>query len=127
MGHWASLGFRVACATALAWSAAAGADNPIIQTRFTADPAPMVHDGVVYLYAGHDEDDADGFKMRDWRRDRDAGFLPPVQGSLRRFASRRRLLALYAFYLVGRIMSALGRCRTAGLCKLMNETAQVCR
>jgi len=39
----------------------------IVQTRFTADPAPMVHDGVVYLYTSHDEDDADGFKMVDWR------------------------------------------------------------
>jgi hypothetical protein len=43
------------------------AENPIIQTRFTADPAPMVHDGVVYLYTSHDEDDADGFRMLDWR------------------------------------------------------------
>ncbi|TPG49336.1 glycoside hydrolase family 43 protein [Sphingomonas glacialis] len=46
---------------------AAHADAPIIQTRFTADPAPLVHDGVVYLYTSHDEDDADGFKMLDWR------------------------------------------------------------
>jgi hypothetical protein len=45
----------------------AGADNPIVQTRFTADPAPLVHDGVVYLYTSHDEDDAEGFKMLDWR------------------------------------------------------------
>src|SRR3569833_3889880 len=45
----------------------AHADNPIIQTRFTADPAPLVHDGVVYLYTSHDEDDAEGFKMLDWR------------------------------------------------------------
>ena len=67
MRRWVSSGFRMACATAIAWSAAAGAENPIIQTRFTADPAPLVHDGVVYLYAGHDEDDADGFKMLDWR------------------------------------------------------------
>ena len=67
MRHRGLSGFRIACAMALAGSAAAHADNPIIQTRFTADPAPMVHDGVVYLYAGHDEDDADGFKMRDWR------------------------------------------------------------
>lgn len=44
----------------------AQADNPIIQTRFTADPAPLVHDGVVYLYTSHDEDDATGFKMLDW-------------------------------------------------------------
>ena len=43
------------------------AANPIVQTRFTADPAPMVHDGVLYLYTSHDEDDADGFKMLDWR------------------------------------------------------------
>lgn len=43
--------------------------TPIVQTRFTADPAPMVHDGTVYLYTSHDEDDAlgDGFKMLDWR------------------------------------------------------------
>ncbi|MAX00499.1 MAG: carbohydrate-binding protein [Sphingomonas sp.] len=47
--------------------AGALADNPIIQTRFTADPAPLVHDGVVYLYTGHDEDDANGFHMLDWR------------------------------------------------------------
>lgn len=54
----------VAIATPMA---PARAENPIIQTRFTADPAPLVHDGVVYLYTGHDEDDADGFKMLDWR------------------------------------------------------------
>ena len=42
------------------------ADNPIIQTKFTADPAPLVHDGVVYLYTTHDEDDARGFTMYDW-------------------------------------------------------------
>ncbi len=43
------------------------AENPIIQTNFTADPAPMVYDGTVYLYTSHDEDDAHGFKMLDWR------------------------------------------------------------
>ena len=46
------------------------ADNPIIQTKFTADPAPMVYDGTVYLYTSHDEDDAPPgmgrFLMRDW-------------------------------------------------------------
>lgn len=47
--------------------ASAQADNPIVQTRFTADPAPLVHDGVVYLFTSHDEDDASGFKMLDWR------------------------------------------------------------
>ncbi|MGV7206315.1 glycoside hydrolase family 43 protein [Oxalobacteraceae bacterium A2-2] len=44
----------------------AEAGNPIIQTRFTADPAPMVHDGVLYLYTSHDEEDAQGFKMLNW-------------------------------------------------------------
>jgi arabinoxylan arabinofuranohydrolase len=48
-------------------SSAARAADPIIQTRFTADPAPLVYNGVVYLYTSHDEDDADGFKMVDWR------------------------------------------------------------
>jgi len=42
------------------------ADNPIIQTKYTADPAPMVYNDTVYLYTGHDEDDAAGFKMQNW-------------------------------------------------------------
>ena len=42
------------------------AENPIIQTKYTADPAPMVYDGTVYLYTSHDEDDAQGFKMLNW-------------------------------------------------------------
>ena len=29
--------------------------NPLITDKFTADPAPMVHDGRLYLYVGHDE------------------------------------------------------------------------
>ncbi len=40
--------------------------RPIIQTKFTADPAPMVYNDTVYLYTSHDEDDAEGFKMIDW-------------------------------------------------------------
>ncbi len=39
---------------------------PLIQTKFTADPAPMVYDGTVYLYTTHDEDGAKGFQMFDW-------------------------------------------------------------
>lgn len=42
------------------------ADNPIIQTKFTADPAPLVYNDTVFLYTGHDEDDAMGFKMQNW-------------------------------------------------------------
>ena len=47
------------------------ASDPIIQTSFTADPAPMVYDGVVYLYTGHDDDNAgpgqSRFLMLDWK------------------------------------------------------------
>ena len=42
------------------------AQNPIIQTKYTADPAPYVHGDTIYLYTTHDEDDAEGFKMYDW-------------------------------------------------------------
>jgi arabinoxylan arabinofuranohydrolase len=42
------------------------ADNPIIQTKFTADPAPLVYEDTVYLYTTHDEDNATGFTMYDW-------------------------------------------------------------
>ncbi|MDG4785321.1 family 43 glycosylhydrolase [Micromonospora sp. WMMD1102] len=45
----------------------ARADNPIVQTIYTADPAPLVHQGRVYLYTGHDEDGSTYFTMRDWR------------------------------------------------------------
>jgi enterochelin esterase-like enzyme len=41
--------------------------NPIVQTCFTTDPAPMVHDGRLYVYTGHDEDNADFFWMQEWR------------------------------------------------------------
>ncbi|MEV4475863.1 family 43 glycosylhydrolase [Nonomuraea sp. NPDC049504] len=46
---------------------AARADNPIVQTIYTADPAPLVHNGRLYLYTGHDEDGSTYFTMRDWR------------------------------------------------------------
>ena len=48
--------------------------NPIITDKFTADPAPLVHDGTLYLYVGHDEyyegqDSASGgkeFNITEW-------------------------------------------------------------
>lgn len=48
--------------------------NPLITDKFTADPAPMVHDGTLYLYVGHDEyyegqDSASGgreFNITEW-------------------------------------------------------------
>ena len=42
------------------------AQNPIIQTKYTADPAPMVYHDTLFLYTSHDENDAFGFKMQDW-------------------------------------------------------------
>lgn len=42
------------------------AQNPIIQTKYTADPAPLVHNDTVFLYASHDEDNAFGFQMQNW-------------------------------------------------------------
>ena len=53
-------------AAAMALGTICHANNPIIQTKFTADPAPMVHGNTVYLYTSHDEDDATGFKMFNW-------------------------------------------------------------
>ncbi|HEY0946274.1 MAG TPA: glycoside hydrolase family 43 protein [Opitutaceae bacterium] len=49
--------------------AALHAANPIIQTIYTADPAPVVHDGVLYVFTSHDEDELvnNFFTMRDWR------------------------------------------------------------
>lgn len=52
---------------ALMLSVGAVAQNPVVQTCFTTDPAPMVHDGRVYVYTGHDEDGADFFWMQEWR------------------------------------------------------------
>lgn len=43
------------------------AQNPIVQTSYTADPAPMVYNGKVYLYTSHDEDESTWFTMNDWR------------------------------------------------------------
>lgn len=43
------------------------AQNPIVQTHYTADPAPMVYNGTLYLYTSHDEDASTWFVMNDWK------------------------------------------------------------
>lgn len=43
------------------------AQNPIIQTSYTADPAPLVHDNKVFLYTSHDEANSTWFTMNDWK------------------------------------------------------------
>ncbi|MFC7405463.1 family 43 glycosylhydrolase [Georgenia alba] len=42
--------------------------NPIITHKYTSDPTAIVHDGVVYLYTGHDEAPAGGhdYVMNEW-------------------------------------------------------------
>ena len=39
---------------------------PIIQTKYTADPSPVVIGDTLYLYTSHDEDDGENFHMKDW-------------------------------------------------------------
>lgn len=43
------------------------AQNPVVQTWYTSDPAPMVFGDRIYMYTGHDEDKADFFWMNEWR------------------------------------------------------------
>lgn len=59
----------MALAIVAAIPSAARADNPIVQTFYTADPAPMVHEGTLYLYTSHDEDVSvnNFYTMNDWR------------------------------------------------------------
>ena len=52
---------------ALAIAMNSTAQNPFVQTWFTSDPAPLVHNGKMYVYTGHDEDNADFFWMQEWR------------------------------------------------------------
>jgi arabinoxylan arabinofuranohydrolase len=57
---------RTLSAVLLLISIAGYSQNPIIQTKFTADPAPIVWHDTVFLFTGHDEDNAFGFIMKDW-------------------------------------------------------------
>lgn len=59
----------MALAIVAAMPSPARADNPIVQTSYTADPAPMVHEGRLYLYTSHDEDVTvnNFYTMNDWR------------------------------------------------------------
>jgi beta-xylosidase len=56
-----------AVTAAIAMGTICHADNPVVQTSFTADPAPVVISNTVYLYTSHDEDDGRGFHMLDWK------------------------------------------------------------
>jgi hypothetical protein len=47
---------------------APSAGNPIIRHKYTTDPTALVHDGVVYLYTGHDKAPlgVEDYVMNDW-------------------------------------------------------------
>src|SRR5262245_62949464 len=64
-----SLATVLALAVLTTRASTALADNPIVQTSYTADPAPMLYDGRLYLYTTHDEDVTvnNFFTMNDWR------------------------------------------------------------
>lgn len=41
--------------------------NPIVQTSYTPDPAPMVYNDTLWVYTGNDADNADNFDMNKWQ------------------------------------------------------------
>lgn len=43
------------------------AENPVVQAHFAPDPAPMVYNGTVYMYAGDDIPGFDFYYMTKWR------------------------------------------------------------
>ncbi|MCQ2201445.1 MAG: family 43 glycosylhydrolase [Bacteroidales bacterium] len=57
--------FLVALMATIA-TGAAMAQNPVVWTKFTADPAPMVEGDTLFLYTTHDADTAENFAMYDW-------------------------------------------------------------
>ncbi len=50
----------------MAPAALAEGNMPLVQTKYTADPAPIVRNDTIYLYTSHDEDNAEGFLMKNW-------------------------------------------------------------
>ncbi len=56
----------LALALAAAAAISASAQMPIVQTHYTADPAPMIVNDTIFLYTSHDEDNAEGFLMKNW-------------------------------------------------------------
>jgi hypothetical protein len=49
------------------FSVAVKAQNPFVQTHYSPDPAPMVHNGTLYVYAGDDIPGFDFYYMTKWR------------------------------------------------------------
>ena len=57
------ISFLLSCFVSFQWCFA---ENPLIQTNYTPDAAPMVYHDTVFLYTGHDEDNAIGFTMYNY-------------------------------------------------------------
>ncbi len=58
--------FSISLALLLCMFSQGFGENPLIQTNYTPDPAPMVYNDTVFLYTGHDEDNATGFTMYNY-------------------------------------------------------------
>lgn len=43
------------------------AQNPFIRTHFTSNPSPLIYNETAYIFACHDEDYADKFRIYEWR------------------------------------------------------------
>ncbi|KAF5327098.1 hypothetical protein D9619_003994 [Psilocybe cf. subviscida] len=41
-------------------------DNPFVQVIYTADPAPVVYNNTMWVFADHDEDGSTTYNMKDW-------------------------------------------------------------
>lgn len=61
-------GRKYSSPTATGYDTAALNGNPVIRSKFTADPAALVYNDTVYLYAGHDEapERHIGYVMHEW-------------------------------------------------------------
>jgi arabinoxylan arabinofuranohydrolase len=61
--------FLLSTAAVFSFLTAGYADNPIVQTIYTSDPAPMVYNDTLYLFTGHDADltESNFYTMKDWR------------------------------------------------------------
>lgn len=63
-GVWLGL---VAAPCLLFSATAIDGTNPLVKDRFTPDPAGVVDGDWLYVFTGHDEPDARGYKMKDWQ------------------------------------------------------------
>ncbi|KAH7018466.1 glycosyl hydrolase [Microdochium trichocladiopsis] len=64
---WTALQALACLGTLLGQAGLSRADNPIVQTDFTTDPAPMVYNNRLYVFTGQDEDGSTTYNMKKWR------------------------------------------------------------